>query len=81
MNTPELLGLLVGIIGTSTAIYQTAVINEGKKKARITVSFGRYKQCCKSKANGVAKSNKFITPHQLKKIIKFFNLSLGQEMM
>lgn len=32
MNTPELLGLLVGIIGTSTAIYQTAVINEGKKR-------------------------------------------------
>ncbi|MCG7868290.1 MAG: hypothetical protein JAY74_18235 [Candidatus Thiodiazotropha taylori] len=32
MDTAEALGLMVGIIGTCIAIYQWAVINEGKKR-------------------------------------------------
>ncbi|WP_076421234.1 hypothetical protein [Colwellia sp. UCD-KL20] len=32
MSIPEILGLLFGVVGTGIAIYQTAVINEGKKR-------------------------------------------------
>ena len=32
MSTPEILGLIFGVIGTGIAVYQTAVINEGKKR-------------------------------------------------
>ena len=32
MEFSEILGLVVGIIGTGIAVYQTAVINEGKKR-------------------------------------------------
>lgn len=32
MEVGEILGLVVGIIGTGIAVYQTAVINEGKKR-------------------------------------------------
>ncbi|MEL0649510.1 hypothetical protein V6248_18965 [Pseudoalteromonas agarivorans] len=32
MSTSEILGLLFGFVGTGIAIYQTAVINEGKKR-------------------------------------------------
>ncbi len=32
MSIPEILGLLFGIVGTGIAVYQTAVINEGKKR-------------------------------------------------
>ncbi|WP_057833212.1 hypothetical protein [Colwellia sp. TT2012] len=32
MSIPEILGLLFGVVGTGIAVYQTAVINEGKKR-------------------------------------------------
>ncbi|MBU2969071.1 hypothetical protein KO527_06900 [Pseudoalteromonas sp. C2R02] len=32
MSIPEILGLIFGVIGTGIAIYQTAVINESKKR-------------------------------------------------
>lgn len=32
MSISEILGLLFGVVGTGIAVYQTAVINEGKKR-------------------------------------------------
>ena len=32
MSIPEVLGLLFAVVGTTIAVYQTAVINQGKKR-------------------------------------------------